>query len=291
VVKKAFYSRKLLPVLVELERKVDFISRKFLFRVRFEDYIHWKYSRGRATLFYDDTDALGVLIQDRKGEYKGQSWGADAVSIFAYQPKGRWSFARILISYTRKVRASGKRNWVVCEPELDKTMAKAGYKIVGVVYLLSRGREKTKRISVLPVSSSDYLLTANWTSRLFAPSYYEDRLVNCPIAQYYNYVQIRLGDEEIGKMVYRVDEESDRIVILDWICRSDRLLPLLVSSTVNYEDKEFADLIYGCSGKNVPTQLKFNFNIEGMRYLRAYPDGKISGCLTALDLDLEELLW
>ncbi len=288
---KAFYSRELLSVLVELEKKVDFISRKFLFRVRFEDYVHWKYSRGRTLLFYDDTNALVILIQDKKGEHRGQSWGADAVSVFAHQSDKRWIFAKTLISYIREVRDSEKRNWVVCEPELDKTMAKAGYRIAGVVYLLSRGREKTKRISVVPILPSDYLSSANWTSRLFASSYYEDRLVNCPIAQYYNYVQVRLGDEEIGKVVYRIDEESNRIVILDWICRSDSLLPLLVSSTVNYEDKEFADLIYGYSGENLPVQLKFNFNIEGIRYLRAYPDGKISGCITALDLDLEELLW
>ncbi len=291
MLKCAPYSKNLLPILGKLEEKTGFISYRFLSEIRFEDYVHWKYSRGITTLFYDDTDALGVLIQDRKGEYKGQSWGADAVSIFAYQPEGCWSFARILISYMRKVRASGKRNWVVCEPDLDKTMAKAGYRIAGVVYLLSRGREEAKRISVVPISSSDYLSSAHWNSRVFAPSYYEDRLVNCPIAQYYNYVQIRLGDEEIGKVVYRVDEESDRIVILDWICRSENLLPLLVSSTVNYEDKEFADLIYGYSGENLPVQLKFNFNIEGIRYLRVYPDGKISGYLTALDLDLEELLW
>lgn len=283
------YNRSLLPILVELEEKTKFVPQGFLSDLQFKEYIHWKYSRGDTIIFHDDTNALGVLSQDKNGEYKGQSWGADAISVFAHQPNGRWSFAKILISYIRNVKSSGKRNLVLCEPELDKTMAKAGYKVIGGVYLLSREKKKEKTGTVTPISLSDYLSSTDWTSRLFAPSYYEDRLLNCPIARCYRCVRILWAGEEIGKVVYRIDEENKRVLILDWVCGSIHLFPLLVSSVVEFTEMEFADLIYG--GCDILLLTRLGFRIEGVDYLRAYPKGEIPNCITALDLDLEEVLW
>ncbi len=289
MVRVEVYGPDLLDVLEKIHSRVEVVSSKFLKDVPFSDYIHWKYSRGRTWIFRSGLNALAVLSEDANALYKGKSWGIDAVSLYKGDPSQRWAFAGVLLNYLRMVRGSGEQNLVVCEPRLDETMAKAGYSLDSMVYLFSARPRVRQNLEVVLESVFDYSRTVDWSNRVFASDYYRDRVEVCPISRYYRCAAVKSGRFLVGKVLYRVDESEKRVVVLDWAVSSYAQLPSILSVVIEFEGMDYADFVWG--GREGRIGLKLGFRVDGTRNLRVYPARVEANRITALDLDLEELLW